>query len=127
MRIRVALASIAVLVLFTGCERVMDILRPEATRPLGDELTWVAATFSGGRQCLPSEPYTPPDLKAILGEARVTVYETRIEHLAVCAACSCPAYAATHYALIKKVDLAKAQDLGFHEGYPRGYLQSGQG
>jgi hypothetical protein len=72
----------------------------------------------GRRQCEPGEPYVPPDAKTLLAEAGVEVYETRMESLAVCEACSCPAYSALHYALVPKARLASARQAGFEPRDP---------
>ena len=108
---------LAFLLLATGCEGIVDSVLP-IIRPPADQLTWVAHFYSGGVQCDPSSKYDPPDVRTVLGAAGVAVFETTVEPYAVCAACSCPSYAAMHYALIKKVDLSKAEGVGFQEMSP---------
>jgi hypothetical protein len=82
----------------------------EAVEP---DLAWVAKSFVGGRQCEPASKYDPPDVKQLLGRAGIATYETRIERLLVCAACSCPSYAATYYALIQRNEIDNARQMGF--------------
>ncbi|HLB01321.1 MAG TPA: S8 family serine peptidase, partial [Bacteroidota bacterium] len=79
----------------------------------GHDRIWVGKTVVGGVQCDPSDTFTPPDTRVLLDSGGVKVYDTRLEFLAVCAACTCPAYAAIHYALIPSEDLGKARLLGF--------------
>ncbi|HKK94393.1 MAG TPA: hypothetical protein VJ925_13245 [Longimicrobiales bacterium] len=76
-------------------------------------LVWVSADYSGGRQCAPREDYSPPDTRRVLEEAGVTVEDTAILDHVVCSSCECPAYAATHYALVPTSDLASADSAGF--------------
>jgi hypothetical protein len=87
----------------------------EAVEP---DLASVAKNFVGGRQCEPASNYDPPDVKQLLGRAGIAIYETRIERLPVCAACSCPSYAATHYALIQRNDIDTARQMGFSPKQP---------
>ena len=79
------------------------------------ELVWVARNFTGGKQCDPLSHYSPPSVKQILRRAGINVYEMRIEYLAVCAACSCPSYAALHYAQIPQNKLDAARRVGFEQ------------
>ena len=81
---------------------------------VADDSLWVAKDFAGGRQCEPTANYDPPDVKRLLEKAGIPVYETRVESLLVCMACSiCPDYAATHYASIQQNKAGVAQQLGF--------------
>lgn len=84
--------------------------------------TWVSRAYSGGRQCAPREDFAPPDTRAELEEAGVTVLETTERTQAVCMACDCPAYAATHYARIAADDADTATEAGFEpsDGPPSG-------
>ncbi len=74
---------------------------------------WMAQTFSGGRQCAPREGYTPPDVPAMLARARVEMLGVEVERLAVCQACSCPAYAARHFVQVRAADRPALEALGF--------------
>jgi hypothetical protein len=69
--------------------------------PPEEMLVWVYQEFIGGMQCGGAD-YTPPDIVKLLYQKGILVYKTRIEHMPVCEACSCPSYAARHYALILK-------------------------
>jgi hypothetical protein len=51
----------------------------------------------------------------VLGVKGIIVFETKVEELGKCDACSYPSYAALHFALIQKSDLIKAENLGFEE------------
>lgn len=82
------------------------------------ELTWVAKLFVGGIQCDTSSHYAPPNVEKILNDAGISVYGTTVEHHGVCAACGCPQYAAMHYALIGRQDLARAMQLDFQQKDP---------
>lgn len=86
--------------------------------PVVDELIWVATFYVGGIQCDPIDHYTPPDIKFVLNEAGIQVYDTAIEYYSVCAACGCPTYAAMHFASIHKDFLEQAEKLGFHQHDP---------
>lgn len=118
MSTRIALFALAWLLVLASCTSFPPPNAPSRSLRTGDEFVWVARAYSGGRQCEPTIPYTPPDIESVLGEAGIEVFETRVEHLAVCAACECAAYAAMHYARIRKADLVKAQALGFEEKTP---------
>lgn len=90
----------------------LDIGGPSEAR------VWVGKTFVAGQQCVPAQ-FTPPDTKAILNGAGIEVFDTAVEQQGVCLACIvCPSYAATHYALIAKSQLAAAQALGFLPNTP---------
>lgn len=108
-----AISSFALALLFftIGCNSVNGGSRANISH--SDDLAWVAHQFTGGRQCQLDGPYTAPDTEILLANAGIEVYETRIETLAVCEACTCPAYSAWHYALIPKARQAAAQMAGF--------------
>lgn len=59
--------------------------------PLADELIWVSILYIGGVQCDPSSHYAPPNVRQVLNDADVAVFNTAIELHPVCLACSCPA------------------------------------
>jgi hypothetical protein len=90
-------------------------------------LVWIAQTYSGGRQCEPREDYAAPETRSVLEEAGVTVYETAARADAVCMACGCPAYAATHYAQIQSSDVDRAARLGFERSAPPEKVGSAMG
>lgn len=77
-----------------------------------DGLVWVARTYSLGQQCTGEQVSAPSPAQA-LAEAGVRVRAEHIEPMMVCAACTCPAYAAVHYARIAAGDVAAAQAAGF--------------
>jgi len=79
------------------------------------DLIWVAQEFTGGQQCNPHVSFDPPDTEQQLEDAGVGVFETVVEMHAVCEACFCPSYSATHYAQIRTSNLEGAQDLGYEE------------
>lgn len=89
---------------FSGCQDLGD------SNP---ELTWVAKFFSGGAQCDTSSHYAPPNIEQILNQGGILVFRTTFEEYGTCLACGCPTYARMHYALIKKEDLARAEEIGF--------------
>jgi hypothetical protein len=117
MKIYSTLVVIAVFPSLASCEGVIDSFLP-IIKPAPDQLTWVAHFYSGGVQCDSSSHYVPPDVELVLTAAGVAVFETTVEPYAVCAACGCPSYAAMHYAQIKRVDLSKAEEIGFQEKNP---------
>lgn len=84
----------------------------------GGDRVWVAQVYSGGRQCAPAEDYAAPDTRAVLEDAGVRVFDTAVRPMAVCQACDCPAYSATHYAQIRATDLDLATQAGFERSDP---------
>jgi hypothetical protein len=111
MRTIFEFAIITILLAFISCEYPSSTNTTEII-PSSNQI-WVAQFYSGGVQCDTSNHYTPPDIKSILTHAGVYVADTDVEPYAVCEACSCPAYAAMHYALIRESDLERAQRIGF--------------
>ncbi len=107
--------------LVIACDGTINPFLP-IIRPPADQLTWVAHFYSGGRQCNPFIEYDPPNVQAVLCSVGIVVFETIIEPYLTCHACDCPAYAAMHYALILKTDLARAVNIGFEERNPPDYL-----
>jgi hypothetical protein len=95
----------------TGCQHpLIDDVLPDLP---DEEYIWIAKYFIGGKQCDPNDRYTPPDINRILIGKGIRVYKTEIEMHPVCEACGCPAYSATHYALITRDDVQKAIRIGF--------------
>jgi hypothetical protein len=88
------------------------------------DFIWVAKFYSGGIQCDPISRYVPPDVRQVLGEAGIPVFDIIIEQYGVCAACGCPKYAAMHYALINRFRLTRAELLGFVQKEPPEELES---
>ena len=112
MKQKLHIIGFTVLLLFASCDVLSDTELSEENS--GEEyVTWVEQIFSGGRQCKPEESYEPPDTKMLLLSEGIVVFETDIQHLGVCAACSCPYYAAVHYALIPTDELEAAKEIGF--------------
>ncbi|MFZ2325030.1 MAG: hypothetical protein WAV89_15215 [Ignavibacteriaceae bacterium] len=109
---KIFLFPLFVLVAFYGCTEDNGVDSTEIQK------VWVSQFYSGGIQCDASSSYQPPNVTNILGDAKIAVFETKIEMYAVCAACGCPSYAAMHYALIKETDLQKATELGFTQKEP---------
>ena len=90
-------------------------------KDLGDsdpDVVWVGRFYSGGFQCDTSSHYTPPDIARILRSENIPVLGSHVEMYGTCRACGCPAYAAMHYALILKRDLARAEQMGFQQKAP---------
>jgi hypothetical protein len=85
----------------------------DETYPGDEYVIWISQHFFGGRQCDVNDTYRPPDSAALLRAQGIAVFEFDVEYHPVCAACGCPAYSATHFALINLDDLGKAQALGF--------------
>jgi hypothetical protein len=110
----------AALIVFATCQVPSGLDYLEEIRPPDDQLTWVAKLYVGGWQCDPAGIYTPPDTKCLLNQAGIPVFETKVVYHPVCAACTCPSYAATHYALIKKEHLTRAERVGFEQEDPPG-------
>lgn len=108
----------AAIIVFASCQVPSDLDYLEQIRPPDDQLTWVAKLYVGGWQCDPAGIFIPPDTKRLLNQAGISVFETKIEPHPVCAACTCPSYAATHYALIKKEHLTRAEQVGFEQKDP---------
>ncbi|MDP2208044.1 MAG: hypothetical protein Q8K98_04620 [Bacteroidota bacterium] len=110
---------ILMLVAIVSCREISGPISSEPiVPPVVDELIWVATLYVGGRQCDLNDSYTPPDVKLVLNEVGIRVYDTAIEYYAVCAACGCPSYAAMHFASISKEHLEQAEKLGFHQQDP---------
>ncbi|MDP2208035.1 MAG: hypothetical protein Q8K98_04575 [Bacteroidota bacterium] len=109
---------ILMLLAIVSCREISGPNNPEPIIPSVDELIWVATIYVGGRQCDPADRYTPPDVKLVLNEAGIAVYDTAIEYYLVCAACNCPSYAAMHFASISKKQLEQAEQLGFQQKDP---------
>jgi hypothetical protein len=103
-----------IFLLLQSCEPFSGSGRDDLEMPPEELLTWVYQTFSGGMQCGGAD-YTPPDIVRLLFNEGVLVYKTKIEHMPVCEACSCPSYAARHYALILKENLPAAGRAGFKQ------------
>jgi len=85
----------------------------------GDEhVTWVQMPIMGGQQCNFGDDFVPPDTKKMLNQIGIPVFAEVIQHQPVCGACSCPSYAAIHYALIPvdKVERALAADFELSDG-----------
>ncbi len=101
-------------------------------RPLADTATsapavWMAQTYSGGQQCAPRQPYTPPNVAEVMARERIAVLAMAVEQMSVCQACTCPAYAARHFVQIRAADAERAAALGFEpaEAPPEGARRSG--
>ncbi len=77
------------------------------------DLLWVSQDFSGGQQCGPHIPFDPPDTEQDLEDVGVGVFETAVEIHAVCEACNCPVYSATHFAQIRVAGLDRARAIGY--------------
>ncbi len=113
------IASILPAIFFlTGCEGIIDSPLFTSDQPPPDQLTWVAHYYSGGVQCDPSDNYTPPAVEAVLYLKGIIVFETEVELYGLFLRCGYPSYAAMHYALIRKTDLARAESLGFEQKDP---------
>jgi hypothetical protein len=98
---------------------LFNCLSVSAYDAVADDSLWVAKDFAGGKQCEPTSKYDPPDVKRLLEKAGIPVYETRVESLFVCMACSiCPDYAARHYARIQQNKADIAQQFGFNPKQP---------
>lgn len=80
---------------------------------LESDYLWVGQNFTGGCQCDTGCGYVPPNTVQDLGNAGVEVLSFVVRDLPNCAACSCPAYTANHYALIRRTDQAAAEGLGY--------------
>ena len=124
--LRQDMKTYSILVLFillsilTSCDGVGAPLLP-IIRPPENKLTWVAHLYIGGRQCNPRIKYDPPDVRVVLSKEDVYIFETMIEIYGTCEGCDCPQYAGMHYALILKINVVKAIELGFEEKDPPEY------
>ena len=78
-------------------------------------MAWAAKRFTGGRQCEPHRPYEPPDVNLLFEDAGIYVYDTFVEPDGLYACCSCLAYSATHFVLIRAEDISDAVVLGFRK------------
>jgi hypothetical protein len=105
--------------LFQGCHNQSVI----GSRPPDHQLVWVSIFYSGGKQCNRADSYQPPEIKQVLNQSHIRVFDVKIEVQSVCEGCGCPQYAATHYALIDKAYLSKANSLGFVQNNPPNYLE----
>jgi hypothetical protein len=116
---KIYISSILPVIFFlSGCEGIIDSPLFTSDQPPPDQLTWVAHYYSGGVQCDPSVIYNPPAVETVLYVKGIIVFETEVELYGSFACCGCPTYAAMHYALIRKTDLARAEQLGFEQKDP---------
>ena len=80
---------------------------------------WMVKRISGGRQCRPGVPFTPPDVVSILQSFGFKVYRFVERGAAVCRACSCPSYSADHFVQIDLSDEdAVSEAYGFRPSEP---------
>ena len=91
--------------LLAGCAHEQA---PASAAAQPEALAWVAQDVVGGRQCESGDPWQPPDPVAQLERAGISVYDVQVQPQAVCMACGCPAYAATHWVRIADADLEAA-------------------
>ncbi len=112
MKLKRHIIPLTALLLFVSCDLLSD---PglDTEYPGDENVAWVEQIFSGGQQCVKNDGYTPPDTKKLLRFRGIAVFDTGEEHLLTCAACSCPSYAAIHYALIHIDNVEKAEEIGF--------------
>jgi hypothetical protein len=115
------LISIAVpaLLLGVGCSTSSTVDSSKGDKSLSNEFIWVARHFTGGRQCEPVTHYTPPSVEQLLHAAGISAYQTQTQHNAVCEACSCPTYSATHFVLIRREQSERARQVGFEANEPQ--------
>lgn len=106
------------LVAIISCRDISGPNSPNQIIQPVEELTWVATLYFGGKQCDPTDCYTPPDVTNVLNGAGIPVHDTAIEHYPVIALCGAASYAAMHYALISKEYLTRAEQLGFRQKDP---------
>ena len=112
MNLNYVILLFAALLAIVSCDLLSD---PglETGYPGDEYVAWVEQIFSGGQQCVKNDGYTPPDTKKLLRSRGIAVFDTGEEHLLTCAACSCPSYAAIHYALIHIDKVDEAAEAGF--------------
>lgn len=89
--------------------------KPETETISAKGTIWVAKDFTGGLQCDLEHSFTPPDVQILLQDIGVLVFRTEVEPHLVCEGCHCPAYSASHYALIPRKKLHAAKQAGFVE------------
>lgn len=97
------------------CLLVLGACRPHpspGTEP-DTAAVWMVQTYTGGQQCQPRQAYSPPNVAAELAREGVDVLATDVERLAVCQACTCPAYSARHFVQVRAADVEKVAALGF--------------
>lgn len=112
MKLKKHIIPLAALFLLFSCD-LMSGHKLKSDEPGEENEAWVEQVFSGGQQCDPDDNYEPPDTQKLLKSRGIDVFDTYKEHLGVCGACSCPSYAAIHYALIHNNDVEKAEKIGF--------------
>lgn len=103
------LPLLALLFTVSGCSLYGPGADPD---PGTGVLLWVAKSHVGGVQCT-IQRYEPPTPREELGRVGVEVFAEAIEPGDVCEACTCPAYAATHYAEIRQSNVERAAEAGF--------------
>ena len=108
---RIILIVFSLMVIITCCKK------QNVNESLPDQKLWIAHLYSGGIKCETSR-YHPPDIKLVLNDAGINVYDVRIEEYDLCAACGCLQYAAMHYALIDSINFSLAERLGFLKRVP---------
>ncbi|HLF14737.1 MAG TPA: hypothetical protein VI932_07600, partial [Bacteroidota bacterium] len=99
------------------CSGAGDLILDGTLSMRSNPYVWVGKMYVGGVQC-DSEFFSPPDTRALLEGTGIEVNDVLVEGYYVCAACGCPDYAAMHYALIGRDDLAEAGALGFTPADP---------
>lgn len=107
------LAALCLLVLLG-----LSACRPQPAPDADAPVVWLAQTYSGGQQCAPREPYSPPNVAELLARKGVEVVAAAAEPLSVCQACNCPAYAARHYVQVRAEDAATVEAMGFERAGP---------
>jgi hypothetical protein len=115
MDYRLILPFVLMGILVSGCMLQETAAALDETYPGDEHVIWVSKTITGGKQCVQNDSFRPPNTTEMLRGYGIAVFDEDVVMLLVCAACSCPAYAAIHYALIKKTDRSKAESLGFEQ------------
>jgi hypothetical protein len=115
MAYRLLLPFALIGMLLSGCMLQETAAALDEPYPGDEHVIWVSKTVTGGKQCVQNDSFRPPDTTEMLRGYGIAVFDEDVVMLLVCAACSCPAYAAIHYALIKKTDRSMAESLGFEQ------------
>lgn len=108
------LLSMVGFTVLASCSSLGDS-KPETETIPSKGTVWVAKDFLGGVQCDLEHSYNPPDVQILLQDIGVPVFRTEVQPHLVCEGCHCPAYSASHYALIPRKKLHDAEQAGFME------------
>jgi hypothetical protein len=78
---KLLLIALSLVIIVASCKK------QNVVESVSDQKLWVSHFYTGGIQC-DTNRYHPLDIKLMLEDAGITVYDSRIEGYGVCAACA---------------------------------------